>query len=240
MKVLVLVVSGGSDPIYKKHKSVWRQNTHPQITSVFIEYSSSVTEITLHNDTLFLPGTESLIGMTRKTLDSLRYFLQDETFTHVIRTNLSSMWHFPRLIEQLELLPANNLFAGFLGHTFVSGAGMYFSRDVCVLLLDHYESTCASTEQDDLAISNTLSSIGIPMTPLQARFDILTPEAMETFRSVSLPTRFHHFRFKQHGDRSVEPEFMQEVLRSFSGHIESNEVSSGHHWCHKTRRFISR
>jgi hypothetical protein len=60
MKILVLVISGGECPIYNKNKELLQTNTHPLVTTRFIEYSQSVSEITLIDDTLLLPGSESL------------------------------------------------------------------------------------------------------------------------------------------------------------------------------------
>jgi hypothetical protein len=186
--------------------------------------------------------------MTRKTLDSIQYFLQDESFTHVIRTNLSSVWHFPRLLDELEKLPNTNLYTGIVGKCdddtlFVSGAGIYLSRDVCLRLLDAYEVTCARPDQDDVAIAITLQSIGVPIRGINARLDILSPDSMGLVQEQSA---YHHFRFKQTSDRSIEPSLMKRVLDSFKTHIETskpvdtNAKGGGHYWCNRTGRFVSR
>jgi hypothetical protein len=218
MKVLILIISGGESPVYLEHKKVLRMNTHPLITTRFIEYSNSVTEMTLVDDTLLLPGTESFEDITRKTIDSMEYFLQDKSFTHVIRTNLSSFWHYPRLISYLKTREMTGLFTGVIGmdnsRYFVSGAGMYMSRDVAELLVRNKEKVYTYLFQDDLAISYALDDLGVKMTSSSNRIDLLTPELFET-NKYSIPRNIHHFRLKQTTDRSVEPKFMRELIELF-------------------------
>jgi hypothetical protein len=215
MKILVLVISGGECPIYNKNKELLQTNTHPLVTTRFIEYSQSVSEITLIDDTLLLPGSESLKLITYKTIDSIEYFLSDKSFTHVIRTNLSSVWHFPRLISYLETREKTRLFTGIIGDTgknsFVSGAGMYMSRDIAEILIKYKKTAFICPYQDDVAISYTLRDLGVNITPSQNRIDLITPELFNTNKH-SIPRNIHHFRLKQEGDRSLEPEFMKELI----------------------------
>lgn len=217
MKVLVLVVSGGSEPVYKEHKRAWRTNSHPQVKVIFIEYSQEVNRIILEGDTLLLPGKESFQAMTRKTIDSIEYFLEDKECTHVIRTNLSSVWNFPRLINYLLLLPTTGLFAGVIGRAdpgaFVSGAGMHMSRDIADLLVKNKEKVCSIQEQDDVAISIGLSALGVTFTSLQTRIDFTTVDLFNQNKN-RVPPMMYHMRFKQeNGDRSIEPTFMREMIR---------------------------
>jgi len=219
MKVLVLVVSGGSEPVYKEHQKIWRTNIHPQVTVIFIEYSEQVDKIILDEDTLFLPGVETFQAMTRKTIDSIEYFLEDKAFTHVIRTNLSSVWNFPRLLNYLKLLPTTELFAGVIGgegpNAFVSGAGMHMSRDIAELLVKNKEQICSIQQQDDIAISLGLRALGVTFTQLYTRFDFGSVDRFNMYKN-KLPSMIYHLRFKQeNGDRSVEPTLMREMISLF-------------------------
>lgn len=215
MKILMLVISGGKCPIYKNNRELLRTNTHPLVTTRFIEYSQSVSKITLIDDTLLLPGTESFKSITDKTIDSIEYFLSDTSFTHVIRSNLSSVWHFPRLIAYLETRETTELFTGVIGNegygSFISGAGMYMSRDVAELLIKCKNAACRYPYQDDVAISYALRDVGVNITLSQNRIDLLTPELFHT-NKYSIADTIHHFRLKQEDDRSLEPEFMKEII----------------------------
>lgn len=219
MKILMLVIACETHPLFKQLKVEWRKNTHPSVKTIFIQYSLNVNEIILvDDDTLFLPGTESFEGITRKTVESLEYFLQSTNFTHVIRSNLSSVWHYPRLISYLKTREMTGLFTGVMGmdnsRYFVSGAGMYMSRDVAELLVRNKEKVYTYLFQDDLAISYALDDLGVKMTSSSNRFDLVTPELFET-NKYSIPRNIHHFRLKQTTDRSVEPKFMRELIELF-------------------------
>lgn len=219
MKILMLVIACETDPLFKQLKIEWRKNLHPSVKTIFIQYSLNVNEIILvDDDTLFLPGTESFEGITRKTVESLEYFLQHTSFTHVIRTNLSSVWHFPRLISYLKTREMSGLFTGVMGmdnsRYFISGAGMYMSRDVAELLVKNKENVYTYLFQDDLAISYALHDLGVKLTSSSNRIDLLTPELFNTNKH-SIPRNIHHFRLKQEDDRSVEPMFMKELIKLF-------------------------
>jgi hypothetical protein len=215
----MLVIACETDPLFKQLKIEWRKNTHPSVKTIFIQYSLNVNEIILvDDDTLFLPGTESFEGITAKTIDSIEYFLHYTNFTHVIRTNLSSVWHYPRLISYLKTREMTGLFTGVTGiknsRDFISGAGMYMSRDVAELLVRNKEKVYAYPYQDDLAISYALNDLGVKLTLSLNRIDLLTPELFET-NKYSIPRNIHHFRLKQTTDRSVEPKFMRELIELF-------------------------
>jgi hypothetical protein len=212
----MLVIACETHPLFKQLKVEWRKNTHPSVKNIFIQYSSNVDQITLvDDDTLFLPGTESFEGITRKTVESLEYFLNYTNFTHVIRTNLSSVWHYPRLISYLNTREMTGLFTGVMGtdnsRYFISGAGMYMSRDVAELLVKNKEKVYTYLFQDDLAISYALDDLGVKLTSSSNRFDLVTPELFNVNKH-SIPRNVHHFRLKQVGDRSVEPKFMKEII----------------------------
>lgn len=230
MKVLMVVVSGGDEPVYLEHKKVWRKNQHPQVTSVFIEYAPDVAEIARVDDTLLLPGIESFTGMTQKTIDSIEYLLQDTSFTHVIRTNLSSLWHYPRLLAYLSERPLNGLFEGVVGvlsnRPFVSGAGMYMSRDIAERLITLKEKACAYPQQDDVAISFAFADDGIACGSTATRENLTSPmlfDAYVTHLHNAVPSiERHHYRLKQDSDRRVEPKLMMTLVDIF----RQNEAKS--------------
>jgi hypothetical protein len=221
MKLLVLVISGGLEPVFTQLKEQLRLNTHPCVKTVFTEYSPNVNEMTLVDDTLILPGTESFEGITRKTIDAIEYFLSDTSFTHVIRTNLSSFWIFPRLIDYLETREKTELFTGILGdigiNAFVSGAGMIMSRDVAEVLVGNKGKGSVYTYalQDDVAISYGLRDLDFKLTPIKSRLDLLTPYTFDITKNC-IPIDVFHIRLKQTEDRSLEPKFMKELIQMFS------------------------
>jgi hypothetical protein len=227
MKVLMMIISGGDDPIYRKLIPILQTNQHPQVRNVFIEYSQGVSEITLTGDTLLLPGIESYDGLTCKTIDSIEYFLRDESITHVIRTNLSSVWHFPRLLSHLETLRPSGLYGGVIGKyvtgDYVSGAGMYMTRDVALLLVKIKQRACEYPYIDDVAIACALSAANVDITSIPTRVDLTSPALFHEKKNI-VTGDLYHYRLKQSEDRSVEPNFMQELISILDSCVHSTST----------------
>jgi len=100
-------------------------------------------ELDRENKTLYVKGNECLIpGILHKTVEALSYFLSTApTYTHVWRTNLSSVLDFAGLHEYLDTIPSTGFYGGYVGKAvnenifFASGAGFLMSRDVAEYLI---------------------------------------------------------------------------------------------------------
>ena len=203
--------------MYKEHKKVWRTNTHPLVTTVFVEHSTEVETITLSEDTLLVPGEETYVGIVKKTIEALEYFLQDKSYTHILRTNLSSVWHFPRLINDLRKRPYTGLYGGCVGNiigiNFVSGAGIHMTRDVALLLLENREKAYKTGIIDDVDFANSLGHTSVKITEISNRFDITDASSFDSLKN-NIPSHVCHFRIKQtNGDRGIEPQMMTELIK---------------------------
>jgi hypothetical protein len=213
MRLLVLVISGGEDPVYAHHKALWRSyaTKTPGVDVYFVEAGHPhVTE-----DTVFIDGQETFDGILRKTIEACRV-LHSETYSFILRTNLSSVWNFPRLLDLLDTFPRTSLYAGFHGcHKdqipYISGAGILMSPDVCSLLLDHEADAHAVGLPDDVSIGVVLGAHGIPLGPRIPRVDIETPR-------TPLPTDGIHYRVKMvAGDsRDHEPDLVRTILSNWT------------------------
>jgi hypothetical protein len=217
MRILLLIISGGVDPLYAELKEACRANiTPPNVTRIFTEYSTDVTELTLKGDTIFLPGGEAYEGIIHKTICGIEYMLKDESFTHVIRSNLSSVWCFPRLVSHLEKQPKTRMFMGVIGTSlprhFVSGAGMYMTRDVALQLVNiRYHVHSYGIYNDDIAISFALADTGVGISSSAERFDFGLLHLFHENKH-SLPESVFHFRMKLDDHRSAEPAIMRELM----------------------------
>ncbi len=192
-KVLMLVIYSPS-PLYDAQRDFWRRymNSSPHIACYFITFSD-VAEIRLDGDTLHLPGTESYEGITKKTLDALDYFLRRDSYDFIIRTNISSIWDYPKLLTYLQTLPTTNVYAGLPGGTrgqmsWVSGAGITLTPDVCKKLLDAREFALGFNIIDDVDFGYTFERIGVPIT-LGQRYDVYDD-------ATDIPTGYYHYRVR--------------------------------------------
>ena len=217
MRILMLVISSDTIPVYAQHREVWRtwMHSHPNVDCWFLQYSPLVLGPTRTKDTLFFRGTERYGSILAKTLDGLAYFLPRAPYTHVVRTNLSSVWNLPVLLEHLATLPSTRLYAGVeCTGAYVSGAGIVMSRDIAELLLAQRRIAMSIGRIDDVDIGVVMQMNAIPLTPLP-RVNIHSLADYEVQRTTVPPGSFH-YRVKVkdwEGDRMEEPEIMRRILR---------------------------
>jgi hypothetical protein len=189
--------------------------SHPSIDCYFIQYNPLAFLPTLTDDTLTLRGQERYSTILAKTVDALAYFLPRKPYTHVVRTNLSSVWDFKKLVEYLEGLPTNRLYGGIaLGKGGASGAGILFSRDVVDLLVSNRRTLLSIGTIDDDDIGTFLQAAGIPLT-ISRRVDFLSLSHYIDHHD-KIPAGTFHYRVKQPDPErrlTEEPEMMKRILR---------------------------
>jgi hypothetical protein len=221
MRVLMLVISSDTFPVYKHHREVWRtyMKSHPDIHCYFIESHPLIFFPTLSADTLTLRGVERYGTILGKTLESLEHFLTRHLYDYVVRTNLSSVWDFKALLTYLATLPRERVYAGQVGVNpetgieFASGAGIVMSADVARTLLANRRIALNLPAFDDVAIANALLASGIRPTPLP-RVDFVSLKHYDEHHDKIPPGSFH-YRMKHQdyrGDRMEEPVMMRRLL----------------------------
>jgi hypothetical protein len=222
MKVLMLVISSDTYPVYSHHREVWRtyMKSHPDIECVFIESRPLVFVPTLTSDTLTLRGLERYGTILGKTIEALQYFLTRRRYDYVVRTNLSSVWDFKELLRSLETRPRERVYAGQCGVNpetgleFASGAGILMSADVARTLLANQRIALTLPAFDDVAIAKALLASGLRPTPLP-RVDFISLAQYEAHHDKIPPGSFH-YRVKHEdyrGTRMEEPVIMRRLLQ---------------------------
>jgi hypothetical protein len=222
MKLLMLVISSDTFPVYARHRAVWKtyMKSHPDIDCVFLESRPGVFVPTLTSDTLTLRGVERYGTILRKTIEALEYFLSRRTYDYVVRTNLSSVWDFKELLRSLETRPRERVYAGQCGVNpetgleFASGAGILMSADVARTLLANQRIALTLPAFDDVAIAKALLASGLRPTPLP-RVDFISLAQYEAHHDKIPPGSFH-YRVKHEdyrGTRMEEPVIMRRLLQ---------------------------
>jgi hypothetical protein len=212
----MLVISSDTFPVYAHHREVWRtyMKSHPDIDCFFIQYNPLVFVPTLTNDTLTLRGLERYSTVLAKTVDAVAFFLHRRPYTHVVRTNLSCVWDFSKLLDFLKSLPTTRLYGGIaLDMGAASGAGILLSRDAAETLIANRRSLLSIDAPDDVAIGTFLRAVGIPLT-VSKRVDFLSLDHYIEHHDKIPPGTFQ-YRVKQpNPDRRLaeEPEMMRRIL----------------------------
>lgn len=207
MKLIVLVIASDNLPIYNVHCELWRSyaNTHPDVTVYFLRQREDVDTPYFDGDTIWTRGRECLPRIFDKTIDAFKLF-PSSSYDYIVRTNLSSVWNFTKLIEMCRELPRQNAFCGILGNPGISGAGMILSPDVVTRFVDR----CHEIERgmwDDVDFGRLALLCNIQ--PIKgSRCDPRSVEDVELCHSLS-----YHFYLKdmRGGQRNVENEL--DVMR---------------------------
>lgn len=170
MKLVVLVISSDNLPIYAEHRRLWRSyaTTHPDVTVYFLHQRSDVSAPYFDGDTIWTPGQECLERIFDKTIDAFK-LISPDSYDFLVRTNLSSVWNFDKLIAFCKTLPTEKVFCGVLGNPGISGAGMILSPDVVSTFIAHSHEIERGM-WDDVDFGRLAIRCGIPSIPGQ-RYD---------------------------------------------------------------------
>ena len=205
MKVLMLVISSNTEVFYHGHRKLWASymNSNPQIECYFIQYRDGLQAI--EGNTFWLNGKESFPAILTKTIDSIDFFLKKDSYDFIVRTNLSSLWNFTKLLEYLERLPREKVYNGIIGNynnkiSYISGAGFIITPDVGRLLIENRKISESVKIIDDVDIGVTLNTLGIKCL-FAPRNDTMI------YNKDSF-----HYRCKQ-TDRRTEVENMSKLLK---------------------------
>jgi len=214
MKVLMLIISSDTEPVYAEHRKVWSSymNSKKEIECYFIQYRDGPQAI--EGNTFWLNGKESFPAIISKTLDSLDYFLNKDSYDFIVRTNMSSLWNFNALLKHLETLPKEKVYNGipmyYYNIKYVSGCGFIISPDVAKIIVHNRAIAENVRIMDDVDIGELLGHFGIEILN-GTRCDIVSTEI---FNSFKFDSNIYHYRFRQHdwSERHLEPFLMNKVL----------------------------
>ena len=171
MKLLVLVIAS-KEPRYLEFRKMWNTNLsvqNPNLKIVFIYGKSPTKSVHFKSEhDMYLPCEESLRpGIFHKTILAQKWFLEnDASWTHLLRTNLTSYFIWDRLFAQLEQLPQQNLAYGrvMFNKRLISGCGITYSRDVVDKIVQNMKPYWTSRQPDDVVLGLILKKENIPFT----------------------------------------------------------------------------
>lgn len=111
MKVLNLVLfshNSAYDKMYSLTRSYYEKI--PNLTTIYYIFNPDIqSDYLLENDILHIKGKETYVpGILTKTIRAFEYALTMGDFDYIVRTNISTVVNFSRLMEYLEKNPANH------------------------------------------------------------------------------------------------------------------------------------
>jgi len=187
-KLVILIIASHSET-YHFFMNCWKayMNSFPDVKSFFLFSDENIDcDLLVTEDTITHKYVECNVpGITLKTTHGMEICNKFFIYDYMLRTNLSSFYHIPRLLSYLDtqskstyvgsqfyILPnvpqkqeeivfVNNYFGKQLNDTFIflHGAGFILSRDVVV-------NYCSEMKKGDPKINSTLTvadDVGISM-----------------------------------------------------------------------------
>lgn len=139
-KVIILIIaSNDTESPYKEFKDSWKKymNKFQDVRSFFLYSDPSIeSEVVIEEESITHRHKEWYEpGILYKTIAGMKICEEIFTYDYILRTNLSSFIHVPRLLHFLQDKPTTNyaaakqsLYRDDIG--FLSGAGFILSRDV--------------------------------------------------------------------------------------------------------------
>jgi len=204
IKVLVLIIASDDFPVYVQLQKIWRAYMHldpAHIEAYFIKGNPNLSTVyKIDKDIIWSRTSETLKpGIINKTLISMEALLpRIDEFDYVLRTNLSSFYIFPRLLEFLKTCPKKELYAGSIitkSLPIGSGCGIIMSSDVAKTLVQNKSVFWNNTlSNDDVLIGRFLIHHGIQFYP-HKRMDVMPIKVWHDNKNF-LPLDIFHFRIK--------------------------------------------
>lgn len=168
--IVMLVLASRSNKYDKMINNYWSNIINyiktNKITTIkiFLIFGNNVetSDLNLSEDDKLITNTpESIIpGILDKTISAFTIINNSYNYKHIIRTNLSSFYILHNLINISNGLEDTNLYSGYNGLyknsiPFISGAGIWLSRDNVQYIIDN-QSSLDKQLIDDVAIGKLL------------------------------------------------------------------------------------
>lgn len=189
-----------------------------RLTDLIGEYHES--RVNRQGNLLYFDIPESFATIGLKTLWAIRYFLENEDFTHLLRTNTSSFWDFNKFAQHVEGLSISE-YAGYnikMGRIQVaSGAGVLISRSRA-LHISEKSALWNHDYLDDQALGVLNSRLGFKPPVHMDRFDFNPRRRLteEVRRSILDHPNIFHWRCK-----SLDPRVEIQRIEELTAFIKS-------------------
>lgn len=223
VKLLVLIIASDHFPVYVAMQKVWKayMNYDPQhVEAYFIRadpnlptlFSVEENVIWSKTDEGWPPASAGIINKTILSMEAMLPRLHE--FDYVLRTNLSSFYVFPKLLQVLQGMPRQKFYFGSntgAGSVWGSGCGFILSTDLVRLMVQHKDEFIGNKNHDDVLVGQFLHKKGIKLIQ-HKRHDLLNMNDWNAIKD-KLPSDIFQYRVKNDDKvRLVQDIYMQTGL----------------------------
>ena len=231
-KAILLIISSNDNPIYENFRNLHRiylKNYRPILKYFFIEFRNFQEDTIIEeNDFIYIKGEESINpGMILKTCKAFEYIDKKYNYEFVIRSNLSTVFNIPNLLEYLYRIPNINSCGGFNYRSFITGTGIFLSRDIANKIVDNFLIYNIIEYNEDLIISSVLNNLKTPYYNCKQfyKWCLIIDEQTENyseyfyvptkgeFNEFEIPENILQFRIKNCLDRNIDILYFEFILK---------------------------
>jgi hypothetical protein len=205
-KVIFLLLSGGGerhDLNEVAQRETWAKTNPPWAEIFWLKADATLRSVSVDrpNRIIWIPSPENYGNLLLKTVVALRYLIEHESFSYVIRSNTSNYFVLPEVLKKLKDLPRAGLYGGqnmmhvFKGRNrpwfqrvrYISGAGIWMTRDLVLKVAD-VDTMKYRHLVDDVAIGAHLK--GYPILEVK-RVNIGDFEPLAPCHSLRVKSELH-------------------------------------------------
>lgn len=224
INLLVLIIANDATPEYCELQNLWKDQfkAHKEIDFYFLKCDPDLeTDFKVNENTFYAKCEETIHhGITYKTALAFKKFindnLNDKVYDFILRTNLSSIYDFSKLIKYLESSSRNNFWGGVGanhdGINFVSGCGFIVSNDIAHFIGTNYNSVWDPKILHDDVCFGKLISQKVKRSVEIKRYDIVSK--IDTIPDL-INENYFHVRIKYEPDRSWDIQTRKKILKQF-------------------------
>jgi hypothetical protein len=229
-KLIFLIISSTSSLYYEKMKQCWERYMNydcEQVKCYFLENDINLqSDLFVTENTIYSKYEENYIpGILLKSIRGMNFCNKYYNFDYMVRTNLSSVYYIPRLLNFLNHCSIKEFMGGEVDITnsyipYISGAGIVMSYDMIIEILNAVNVYGLSEHRlylpDDVALSHILiySSRDIPIQKIKMHIcdGIITEEQINNLLDN---TEICHFRSRNDINRDIDIENMTKLINAF-------------------------
>ena len=229
-KGIFLIISSHDDNIYETFRNLQRvylKNYRYLFRYFFVEFRNNQTELVeQEEDYIYIRGDESINpGMIIKTCKAIEFINKNYEYEFIIRTNLSTVFHMPNLIEYLNIIPNINSCGGFICNKFITGTGIILSKDVANKIVDNFFKFNIIDYNEDVLISVILNNLQITyfnpnkfykwcliVDKVDKYTDNLYIPTNGEYKDIDFPDNILYFRIKNIINREIDILYFKQIL----------------------------
>jgi len=176
------------------------------------------TSYDINGHDFYVNGNENNVpGIYLKSMKAINYINNNFDYDYLIRTNISSIYNIPNIINYLEQKPKYKFATGFIlslptYRDFLHGTSMIITKDVAQLIEKPHSYSL--NIPDDVLISLIIKSHGISLEKINEYYvTFLIDDNYDENKVLSTYKDVLYYRVKNNGNRNIDIQYFDFIHR---------------------------